>query len=55
MTSRYAEEYRRSLAEPEAFWAGQAAALHWDRKWDTVLDAGAAPLYRWFTGGQLNT
>jgi propionyl-CoA synthetase len=55
----YADAHRRSLADPEGFWAEQAAALHWDKRWDRVLDESAAPhpnkTYRWFTGGKLNT
>ena len=53
--SRHRLEHRRSLAEPEQFWAEQADALHWERRWDRVLDDSSAPLYRWFTGGRLNT
>ena len=49
--ARYHAEYRRALAEPEAFWSEQAAALHWDRKWQRVLNADEAPFYRWFDGG----
>jgi propionyl-CoA synthetase len=49
------ETYRRSLDDPEAFWAEAAAAIDWDRQWDRVLDDSRAPLYRWFTGGRLNT
>ncbi len=52
---KYADVYKRSLAEPEAFWAEQAKALHWDKPWEKVLDASAAPMYRWFAGGRLNT
>jgi propionyl-CoA synthetase len=51
----YSSVYERSLKDPEAFWAEAASALHWDRPWDTVLDDGQAPIYRWFKGGQLNT
>jgi propionyl-CoA synthetase len=47
--------YRRSLAEPEAFWAEAAAAIAWDEPWQRVLDESRAPLYRWFTRGRLNT
>ncbi|HUS23918.1 MAG TPA: propionyl-CoA synthetase [Candidatus Binatia bacterium] len=47
--------HRRSLADPEGFWAEQAAALHWEKRWDRVLDASAAPMVRWFSGGRLNT
>jgi len=52
--TRHADAHRRSLAEPEAFWAEQAAALHWSKPWERVLewrDGG----YRWFAGGELNT
>jgi propionyl-CoA synthetase len=53
--SRYTEASRRAAQEPKQFWAEQAQALHWDKPWDQVLDDSRAPLYRWFSGGQLNT
>ncbi len=53
--SNYTAAYQRSLNDPEGFWAEAAAALHWDKRWDKVLDASAAPMYRWFAGGRLNT
>src|SRR5881409_2264105 len=49
------ETYRRSLEEPEEFWAEAAAAIDWDEPWRRVLDDQRAPFYRWFTGGRLNT
>ena len=52
---RLDEIHRRSLAEPEAFWAEAAAAIDWDEPWQRVLDDSRAPLYRWFTGARLNT
>ncbi len=55
MTSRYAEAYRRSLADPEGFWGEAAQAIDWEKRWDRVLDAGKPPFYRWFPGGRLNT
>src|SRR5882762_9159146 len=51
----YADTYRRSLAEPEAFWAEVAEAIDWERRWDRVLDASRPPFYRWFPGARLNT
>src|ERR1700758_2187555 len=51
----YHDAYRRALEDPEAFWAEQAATLHWERRWERVLDATRAPFYRWFTGGRINT
>src|SRR3954465_5127447 len=55
MTSRYAETYRRPLAEPGAFWSGAAEAIDWERRWDRVLDDSRPPFFRWFRGGRLNT
>ena len=52
---RLDEIHRRSLEEPEAFWADAAGAIDWDEPWQRVLDDSRAPLYRWFTGGRLNT
>ncbi len=54
-TARYRAAHRRSLSQPETFWAEAAEALHWDRRWDRVLDDSRAPFYRWFSGGRLNT
>jgi propionyl-CoA synthetase len=55
MACRQEEEHRRSLADPEGFWAEAAAAIDWDTRWDKVLDQSRAPFYRWFSGGRLNT
>jgi propionyl-CoA synthetase len=49
------ETYRRSLEEPEAFWAEAAAAIDWDEPWHRVVDDSRAPFYRWFGGGRMNT
>jgi acetyl-CoA synthetase len=51
------EEYRRlydrSVKDPEGFWAEQAGALAWSRKWDRVLEWNP-PFAKWFVGGTLN-
>jgi propionyl-CoA synthetase len=47
--------FNRSIQDPRGFWAEAAAAIHWYKKWEKVLDDSRAPFYRWFTGGQLNT
>jgi len=50
----YDRLYKRSVEEPEAFWAEQAEAeLTWTKKWDRVLD-WQPPFARWFDGGELN-
>jgi propionyl-CoA synthetase len=51
----YTETFRRSIEDPEGFWGEAADAVQWDKRWDRVLDATHAPLYRWFSGGRLNT
>src|ERR671936_1870958 len=40
--------------DPEGFWAEQAEALHWEKKWDKVLDWSNAPFAKWFVGGKIN-
>jgi propionyl-CoA synthetase len=55
MTSPYADAHRRSLADPDGFWAEAAAGIDWDKRWDKVLDDGNPPFTLWFRGGRLNT
>ena len=52
---RLEETHRRSLAEPDAFWAEAGAAVDWDEPWQRVVDDSRAPFYRWFAGGRMNT
>ena len=51
----YTGVYQRALNDPEGFWAEAAEDIHWDKRWDRVLDDSRPPFYRWFTGGALNT
>jgi propionyl-CoA synthetase len=51
----WAAAYRRSLDDPDGFWLDAAKAVSWIRKPTVALDASAAPLYRWFPDGTLNT
>ncbi len=55
MFKSYEDAYRRSLEDREGFWSIAAGAIHWDKKWDRVLDDSKAPFYQWFAGGKLNT
>jgi propionyl-CoA synthetase len=55
MTDSYDAVYARWLNDPENFWAEAAEAVHWEKKWETVLDESRPPFYRWFPGGLLNT
>ncbi|MGH8731426.1 MAG: AMP-binding protein, partial [Burkholderiales bacterium] len=54
MGQRYAEFYRRSMVEREAFWAEQARLIHWHRPFDRVLDYSRPPFAKWFVGGLTN-
>ena len=54
-TGGYDEVYRRSIEQPDEFWAEAAAEVDWIEPWEHVLDSSRAPIYRWFTGGRLNT
>ncbi|GAB1343877.1 propionyl-CoA synthetase [Gemmatimonas sp.] len=54
-SASYDSLYRAALDDPHTLWAEAAGQLHWDRPWERVLDDRQAPLYRWFSGGQLNT
>ena len=45
--------YTEGDADYEAFWAKRADALHWEKKWDRVLEWNL-PFAKWFTGGTLN-
>jgi acetyl-CoA synthetase len=49
----YEKLYRRSIDEPDAFWAEVAAELDWFTPWTKVLD-WHAPHAQWFVGGKLN-
>src|SRR5258708_4240900 len=55
MSGRYFDLYAESLRDPQAFWARAAREIHWDTPYRQVLDESAAPLPRWFCGGELNT
>jgi propionyl-CoA synthetase len=52
---KYDELFRKSIQDPEGFWAEAAEDVTWYRKWDKVLDASNPPFYRWFPGAELNT
>lgn len=52
---RYEEVYAAAMADPEAFWAKAAEALHWYKRWDNVLDASNPPFFQWFSGAECNT
>jgi len=52
---RYAEEFLRSLADPDRFWGEAAKDIDWYKAPTVVLGASKAPFYQWFPDGVLNT
>jgi len=52
---RYEDAFRRSLDDPDGFWARAAAAIDWYTRPETILDDSNPPFYRWFPGATLNT
>jgi propionyl-CoA synthetase len=54
MNTTYAEFYRRSISDREAFWAEQAELIDWHKPFERVCDYSNPPFARWFVGGQTN-
>src|SRR3954447_2929308 len=50
----YREFHRRSIEDPEGFWAGQAGIIDWHKDFEKVLDYNNPPFVRWFVGGETN-
>ncbi|MBL7804516.1 MAG: acetate--CoA ligase [Saprospiraceae bacterium] len=51
----YRQVYTRSVADPEGFWAEQAAEFQWKKPWKQVLKWNfREPRIKWFLGGKLN-
>ena len=51
----YQKQYRKSLEDPEIFWASVAEHFTWKKKWERVLDWNfKEPNIKWFEGGKLN-
>ena len=49
----YQDAYRRSVADPEGFWAEVASELAWFRPWDRVFQWDY-PSFQWFLGAKCN-
>ncbi len=53
MTS-YADFYRQSIAQPDAFWAEQARLIDWQQPFTRVCNYDKPPFVHWFEGGTTN-
>ncbi len=49
----YKALYKRSIEDPDGFWAEQAEDLDWSQRWDEVM-SWDPPNVKWFEGGRLN-
>ena len=53
--AEYSRLYKRSVEDPEGFWAERAEELSWFKKWERVLDYDFRQAkIRWFEGGKMN-
>lgn len=51
----YEKMYRKSIKDPDAFWAEKAGQLDWFRKWDKVFSWDQKKIEcKWFEGGKIN-
>jgi propionyl-CoA synthetase len=50
----YETIYRRSIEQPEQFWAEQAQLIHWHVPPQKILDYSNPPFRKWFVGGMTN-
>ena len=48
---RYEDLYRRSIEQPEAFWAEAATAIDWHEPSRKILEYTQPPFRKWFAGG----
>ena len=53
---QYEAMYKKSVDDPEGFWAEQAEEfVYWEKKWDKVLEwEFDTPKVEWFKGGKTN-
>ena len=52
--SNYADFYRRSIQERDAFWAEQSVLIDWKTQPKQVCDYSQPPFANWFVGGTTN-
>ncbi|EER59750.1 propionate/CoA ligase [Acidovorax delafieldii 2AN] len=51
---RYADFYRQSIDQPDAFWAEQAQLIDWHTQPRQICDYSNPPFAKWFVGGTTN-
>ena len=52
---QYKAAYKKSVDDPEGFWADIASNFYWRKRWDKVLEWDFNDFHaKWFQGGKLN-
>jgi acetyl-CoA synthetase len=52
---QYRAAYKKSVEDPEGFWASVADNFQWHKKWDKILEWNFKdPSIKWFQGAKLN-
>ena len=54
VSANYAEFFRRSIDDRDAFWAEQARLVDWHKPYERVCNYDNPPFARWFEGGLTN-
>jgi len=52
--TRYADFYRQSIEQPDAFWAEQAGLIEWHKPFERVCNYDNPPFVKWYEGGLTN-
>jgi len=50
----YADFYKNSIDNPQAFWDKEAQLIDWKEPYSQVLDYSRPPFTKWFVGGRTN-
>ena len=50
----FADFYKQSIDNPQAFWADEAKLIDWNEPYSQVLDYSRPPFAKWFVGGKTN-
>ena len=53
-STTYAEFYRQSIDQPDAFWTEQAKLIDWHKPFTRVCNYDNPPFVHWYEGGQTN-
>ncbi|MEO8407988.1 MAG: acetyl-coenzyme A synthetase N-terminal domain-containing protein, partial [Oxalobacteraceae bacterium] len=50
----FADIYKNSIEQPQAYWDGEAKLIDWEQPYSKVLDYSKPPFTQWFIGGKTN-